>query len=134
MLTRIQEDYVQDIAAIISKKGYARVTDIARELEVKPASVTSMLNKLKERGLVKYEKHAPVFLTVQGQEIASKVQQKHSIFEKFLVTIGVPKHLAKRDALKIEHNVHPETIRRMQAFINHCDRHEMTCGFHCPRR
>ncbi|MFT4343262.1 MAG: metal-dependent transcriptional regulator [Candidatus Woesearchaeota archaeon] len=131
MLSKIQEDYIQAIAEIVGEKNYARVSDVSVKLAVKPASVTSMLQKLKKEGLVQYDKHAPVFLTDKGKETASRLQLSHALFEQFLITIGVPKHLAVKDALKIQHNVHPQTLERMKAFIDHCSYHKMTCSFHC---
>ena len=42
------EDYLERIHELIEEKGYARVVDIASSLDVKQASVTSMVQKLGE--------------------------------------------------------------------------------------
>ena len=49
------EDYLRSIYEIVERKGFARVRDIARELNVKPSSVVEMLKKLQEMNLVIYE-------------------------------------------------------------------------------
>jgi len=131
MLTKVQEDYLFDIASLTNDKGFARVSDLATLHNVSPASVSIMMKVLKEKELVKCEKHTPITLTDKGKELASKVRTKHALFEQFFLAIGVPSHLAQKDALKIEHNVHPQTIERMQAFIQHCNNKELACGFHC---
>src|SRR5271170_5378945 len=51
------EDYLERIHALIQEKGYARVVDIASSLQVKQASVTSMVQKLAELGYLNYEKY-----------------------------------------------------------------------------
>ena len=61
------EDYLERIHALIEEKGYARVVDIASSLEVKQASVTSMVQKLGELGYLNYEKYRGLILTEKGR-------------------------------------------------------------------
>src|SRR6266516_2456998 len=51
------EDYLERIHELSEEKGYARVVDIATSLQVKQASVTSMVQKLGELGYLNYEKY-----------------------------------------------------------------------------
>jgi predicted transcriptional regulator len=46
------EDYLERIHELIEEKGYARVVDIASTLDVKQASVTSMVQKLGDLGFL----------------------------------------------------------------------------------
>ena len=64
--TAAVEDYLERIRELIQKKGYARVVDIAAELKISQASVTTMVQRLDAEGLVKYvfrevarRKHGP---------------------------------------------------------------------------
>ena len=57
------EDYLERIHELIEEKGYARVVDIASSLQVKQASVTSMVQKLGELGYLNYEKYRGLVLT-----------------------------------------------------------------------
>ena len=55
--TRAQEDYLEQILSLIEKKGYARVVDIAKNLNIAQASVTGMIQRMDAEGLVSYEKY-----------------------------------------------------------------------------
>jgi DtxR family Mn-dependent transcriptional regulator len=52
------EDYLRAIYEIVAQKGFVRIKDIARELEVKPPTVVEMMKKLDAKALVRYEKSA----------------------------------------------------------------------------
>jgi len=64
--TAAVEDYLERIRELIQKKGYARVVDIAAELKISQASVTTMVQRLDGEGLVKYEKYRGMVLTGAG--------------------------------------------------------------------
>ena len=61
------EDYLERIHELIEEKGYARVVDIASSLDVKQASVTSMVQKLGELGYLNYEKYRGLIFTDKGR-------------------------------------------------------------------
>jgi len=60
--TAAAEDYLERISELIRRKGYARVVDIAAELKISQASVTTMVQRLDAEGLVKYEKYRGMVL------------------------------------------------------------------------
>jgi len=116
-LTRT-EDYLEVVYELIGTKGYARVSDIAERLDVKPPSVTSMLKKLNRMGLILYERYRGLTLTDRGEQVARFSQQKHMTITKFLQILGVTEKVAKLDAEGIEHHLHRNTIRRIQRFVD----------------
>ncbi len=118
MLTRKQEDYLETISEIEKKTGYARVKDIADNLNVSAASVTSMIQTLHKQEMINYVKNAPITLTEEGKKIASLVKNKHKTFTSFFELIGIPLHIAKNDSMKIEHNLSPITIKRLKEFVD----------------
>jgi DtxR family Mn-dependent transcriptional regulator len=85
------EDYLRTIHECITQKGFVRIKDIARELEITSSSVTEMMKKLHKKKLVNYEKHGGVTLTQRGAEIALTVEKRHETFKKILELILVPK-------------------------------------------
>ncbi|MBC7110318.1 MAG: metal-dependent transcriptional regulator [Archaeoglobi archaeon] len=123
-LSKSVEDYLETILRIVKEKGYARVKDIAEELDVKPASVTEMLNKLSNEGLVNYEKYSGVTLTDEGRERAEKITRVHEMLKKLLILIGVPEEIAEEDACKIEHVLHEESIRRILKLVEEMESNE----------
>ncbi len=115
--TRI-EDYLEAIYSIIQTKGYVRTKDISMELEIKPPSVTEMLNKMKESGLIHYEKYGGITLTEQGKRIGKAVKNRHVTMRRFLKALLISDKIADIDACKLEHSLNPETIEQLTMFVN----------------
>ncbi len=116
-LTGRTEDYLRGIYEIIERKGYARIKDIVRELNVRPSTVVEMMKKLDHIGLVVYEKYGGITLTSQGEEIARAVRERHETFKKFLEIILVPKNVALKDAHMLEHQLDTKTILQFTRFV-----------------
>jgi Mn-dependent DtxR family transcriptional regulator len=121
-LTRV-EDYLEAVYELIQRKGYARSSDIAEQLDIKSASVTSMLQKLHGMGLIVYERYRGLTLTSSGERLARSVQQKHLTILKFLRILGIEEKIAKSDAEGIEHHVHKNTIDRIGRFVDYATQH-----------
>src|SRR5205814_8930131 len=83
------EDYLERIHELIEEKGYARVVDIASSLQVKQASVTSMVQKLAEAGYLEYEKYRGLLLTDKGRDVARKIQNRHTTLSRFFSLFGL---------------------------------------------
>ena len=77
------EDYLEEIAEIIEDNGHAHTYDIADKLHVKMQSVTSALQTLSAKGLIRYQSHAPVVLTAAGSERAAVIRLRHAAFNNF---------------------------------------------------
>ncbi len=117
MYSKTIEDYLEAIYNIILRKGYARTKDISRELEISSPSVTEMLRKLNNEGLVNYEKYSGVTLTTGGERIAKSVKMRHDTIRTLLKIILVSDKTAERDACKIEHEISPETVEQLTKFV-----------------
>ena len=91
------EDYLERIQELIEEKGYARVVDIAESLQVRQASVTSMVQKLAELGFVNYEKYRGLILTDQGREVARRIQTRHATLSRFFSLFGLDADTQRRD-------------------------------------
>lgn len=117
-LTGRAEDYLKAIYEIVKRKGYARVKDVARKLGVSPSSVTEMVRKLSEKGLVEYEKYEGIRLTARGEEVARAVLERHEVFRRFLKLIKVPEDIVARDSHILEHELHPETVARIARLLS----------------
>ncbi len=117
MLSRKAEDYLEAIYNITERKGYARIKDIASELQITPPSVTEMMGKLAKKGLVYYEKYSAVRLTEKGREIARTIKTRHDTFTTFLEIILVPNRIAEKDACELEHHLNSKTIEQFSKFV-----------------
>ena len=108
--TQSAEDYLERIHELIEEKGYARVVDIASSLDVKQASVTSMVQKLGELGYLNYEKYRGLILTDKGRAIACKIQERHETLSRFFSLFGLSDETQRQDIEGIEHHLSPATV------------------------
>ncbi|MDR2771867.1 MAG: metal-dependent transcriptional regulator [Elusimicrobiota bacterium] len=83
-ISPVLEDYVKTIAFLKKEKRYARISDIAKSLEVKSPTANVAINSLCAIGLVIHDKYGYVDLTDKGEEIAKEVQNKHDVLFRFL--------------------------------------------------
>src|SRR6187431_2942906 len=112
------EDYLEVIYELVQEKGYATTVDISSYLNVSSPSVTKMTQRLDETGYLKYEKYRGIRLTDEGVRIAQNIRNRHGLLAEFFKMIGVDEESANSDAEGIEHHLHPETIKRLEDFMN----------------
>ena len=112
------EDYLEVIYELVQEKGYATTIDISEYLNVSSPSVTKMVQRLDESGHLNYEKYRGIVLTEEGTSIAKSMHEKHNLLVEFLKMIGVKDDIANSDAEGIEHHLHPETLKKLEDFVN----------------
>jgi len=116
------EDYLEIIGNLLDGGRRARISDIARLMGVSRPSVTQIVGKLTEIGLVTHEPYGDVRLTEKGREIAKTIALRHGLFNEFLCDIlGVPSGIADKEACLLEHAIGPETTARFAAFVHFVD-------------
>ncbi len=117
------EDYLEKIEQLISRKGYARVVDIATELKISQASVTAMVQRLDGEGFVKYEKYRGMVLTSSGLEVARKIAHRHALLTDFLRAIGVTDEKVIYDDVEgMEHHISPESFKAIEALTRYLEK------------
>ena len=111
------EDYVEIVYDLQKNKEIVHTNDIAHALNVNPASVTEILQKLFEEGYVNYEKYTGTTLTSKGKKIALTTKNKHETIKEFLILLGINKSTAEKDACEMEHFLHQETMNTLIKFV-----------------
>ncbi|MEN9684335.1 MAG: transcriptional regulator [Bacteroidota bacterium] len=86
ILSYTEENYLKALLKLSFENGTeeAGTNELAALLSVKPATVSDMLKKLKEKELVEYKKYGKITLTVIGKKYAIDVLRKHRLWETFL--------------------------------------------------
>ena len=98
--------------------GWARVSDIARQLNITRGSVSINLRALKKRGWVDTDQHHLVKLTEPGLAVARSVMAKRMILKTFLSDVlGIPDEQAEIDSCKIEHLISDATGQALTQFV-----------------
>src|SRR5207247_4721312 len=85
-LTRSVEHYLKSVCHLTSQGGYAKTSDIAEMLEVAPPSVSGMMKRLSETGLIEHVPYRGVQLTPQGRRAALQMIRRHRILESCLTS------------------------------------------------
>ena len=116
-LSKAMEQYLETIYSLQKEMGAASVTDIAEARGVKAPSVTYVLRKLKELGLINYKRYRSVSLTSKGTKIAKKLEATHDTLKWFLEMIGVSEDVADDEACELEHIVQSETLEKLTQFV-----------------
>jgi DtxR family transcriptional regulator, Mn-dependent transcriptional regulator len=121
METELPTTAIQDYAKAIyslESKGEAAVstTDLADRLSLTAGSVSAMLRKLNERGIVEHERYRGVRLTREGRRIALQVIRRHRLLEQFLVEVlEMPWDRVHDEAEILEHVLSDEVERLIAA-------------------
>lgn len=113
-LSESVEEYLEAIHRLSGSAKGVSTTGLARQLGVRPASVTGMLRRLAELGLITYRRYRNIALTDRGEQRAHEVIRRHRLAERLLTDmLGVPLDQAHEEACRLEHAVSPELEGRM---------------------
>ena len=121
-LTASTQDYLKHIYELTEDGGNASTNALSERLNVKPASVTSMIQKLASSrpALVEYQKHQGVALTKEGTKAALEVIRHHRLLEAWLVqTLGYSWDEVHEEAERLEHVISENFERRIAAAMGH---------------
>ena len=119
MTTLSEENYLKAIYHLGNYGALSVSTNaIAEQMETKASSVTDMLKKLADKGLVNYKKYQGAKLTDQGIKIASTVVRKHRLWEVFLVeNLNFTWDEVHDVAEQLEHIQSKKLINQLDAFL-----------------
>ena len=113
-LTRSVEDYLKAIYHLSLGGAPAGTTEIAHLLDLAPASVTGMVKRLSEQGLLEHVPYKGVELTASGRRAALRMVRRHRILESYLVAfLGYTWDAVHEEAERLEHAVSDGLIERM---------------------
>lgn len=116
------EDYLKVVFELTSRGDRATTTRLAERLEVTPASVTGMVQKLAETDppLLEYRKHHGVVLTDQGRQVALQTIRHHRLIEMFLHQIlGFSWDEVHEEAERLEHVISENMEERIASVLGH---------------
>jgi DtxR family transcriptional regulator, Mn-dependent transcriptional regulator len=117
-LTAPVEDYLKAIYDLERGGDAAPTNDIAQRLGIAPASVSGMVRRLAEQGLVAYQRYRGVRLTAAGRRAALRTIRRHRVIEAYLVrALGFAWDSVHAEADRLEHAASDDLIDRMALAI-----------------
>ncbi|WP_343701583.1 metal-dependent transcriptional regulator [Chitinophaga sp.] len=117
-LTVAEENYIKSIYKLQDGSTAVNTNAIAYELDTKPASVTDMAKKLKEKKLIDYEKYQGITLTAEGRKMALQIVRRHRLWECFLVEkLSFSWDEVHEIAEELEHVGSEKLVNRLSDFL-----------------
>ena len=117
-LSRSVEDYLKAVFNLTERGEAASTSAIADALEVQPASVTGMVKRLAESGLLEHVPYRGVRLTERGIREALRVIRRHRILETYLSQrLGYSWDDVHDEAERLEHAASDQLIERMASAL-----------------
>ena len=108
------EDYLEAIYMQSLEKGYVRSIDIANALGYSKPSVSVAMKQLEENGYIRRDADRLLYLEEKGLAIAKRIYERHETIAAVLMSLGVERETAYKDACKIEHDLSDESFQRIQ--------------------
>jgi DtxR family Mn-dependent transcriptional regulator len=113
-LSAATEDYLKAIYELQAVEGVAHTSAIAQALELAPPSVTGMVKRLEESGLLQHTPYKGAQLTTAGRRTALRLVRRHRILEVYLAAkLGYDWDSVHAEAELLEHAVSDELVERM---------------------
>jgi DtxR family Mn-dependent transcriptional regulator len=117
-LTAPVEDYLKAIYELERSGDPAGTNEIATVLGIAPASVSGMVRRLAEQGLITHELYRGARLTGAGRRAALRTLRRHRVIEAYLAqALGYAWDRVHDEAEHLEHAASDELIDRMAAAI-----------------
>ena len=121
MLSFTEENYLKALVqlTIFESVEEVGVNKLASNLEVKPATVSDMVRKLKEKSFVNYEKYGKISLTEAGRLEGMMVIRRHRLWETFLYSkLDFSWDEVHELAEELEHVHSKKLINRLDEFLD----------------
>lgn len=117
VITHSGAHHLLAILELTNKRGYARVTDVAKHLNITTGSASTNLKSLKTKGFIEEDENRFLSLSPDGKKLAEAIVGRRNILQKFFIEVlGVNPDQAEVDACKTEHLLSKETTDKMAKF------------------
>jgi len=118
-LTHSAAHHLLAIMELKDSRGYARVTDVARHLNITTGSASTNLKGLKNKGLILEDDNRFLSLSREAEALAKAVVLRKKVVYQFLTELlDVSPEQAEIDACKTEHLISGETTQKLKEFLD----------------
>ena len=119
-LSRSAQDYLKQLYVLGEQDERVNTQALAGAMKVTPASVTGMLRKLSELGLVQHTAYQGAVLTEGGARVALEMVRHHRLIEAYLhQALGYPLDEVHEEAERLEHVISELLEARMADYLGH---------------
>ena len=112
------EMYLETIYVLGKANPRVRSIDISEHMGYSKPSVSRAVHILKEKGYIDMDADGFISLTDQGEAVAQKIFDRHTLIAGLLIRLGVDPKVAAEDACRIEHAISDESFLAIKRYIN----------------
>ncbi len=113
-VTEAVENYLETILILSQKQPDVHAIDICSYLGYSRPTVSIVLKKMKDDGLVTVDGDNHITLTESGKDVATRIYERHTLLSDFFEYLGVDRDTASEDACKVEHDISDQTFSRLK--------------------
>ncbi len=114
-ITEAVENYLETILILSQKQPDVHAIDICSYLGYSRPTVSIILKKMKDEGLVTVDDDNHIRLTDAGRHVAERIYDRHNVLTKLFILLGVSRDVASEDACKVEHDISDETFAMLKS-------------------
>lgn len=119
MATEREEEYLESLFKLQQKNESIGTSKLSESLKISPASVSGMVKKLSEAGLVTRTSNGSILLTPQGNKKALNIIRKHRLIERFFTDIlKLPWDEVHEEACRFEHVLSDRVTDALENFLS----------------
>ena len=112
------EDYLETILLLGKQMPQVRSVDVANELNYSKPSVSVAMKNLRQKNYVTVSDEGYIHLTEEGRALRKTVYEHHSLIPVWLISLGLKRELAERDACRMEHDISAESFAAIKRCIS----------------
>ncbi len=122
MSQRTTEEYLETIGALEERESPVSTSSIAQSMGLSLASVSEMLRRLSENGLVEHTPYGGASLTDEGQRRFLRLTRRHRLWEVFLNRyLGIGWEDVFHHACSLEHATSDPVADKLAEFLDNPD-------------
>ena len=114
-ITEAVENYLETILILSQKQPDVHAIDICSYLGYSRPTVSIILKKMKDEGLVTVDDDNHIRLTDAGRHVAERIYDRHNVLTELFILLGVSRDVASEDACKVEHDISDETFAMLKS-------------------
>lgn len=114
------ENYLKAILILKQRQGEVRCVDLAEYMGYSKASVSTAVAALRKKGFLEPSGYC-LTLTRRGEELSSRILEKHRFFMNLLISCGVDQNVAREEACSMEHAISDESFKKIKSKVRIAD-------------
>jgi len=137
-LSESVEEYLEAIYKLECEGGRVTVSALAAQLDRSAPSISQMITRLAEQGLVERDEASGISLTEQGARQGARLVRRHRLSERLLYDLlHLPWERVHDEACRLEHAWSDESEEQLVAQLDHPETcphgHSIPYDDACPR-